>query len=221
MTKHDHPIAATSSIEHAAPDNPPADIPRPECWSPAKQAAFLRELSASHCVKRAALSVGMSRQSAYKLRARLKGEPFDLAWTAAFRCRFDALAEMAMDRAMNGVEVPHLHKGEVVHTSRRYDERVTGALLAMRESFRSPHVPSWHGASSYPPDDFRGLVERVEHGPETWREEKLLEYEAVEDDCEEDEDEALSDYERWLAQADEDDVENWDDAPGDEFGENP
>ena len=44
----------------------------------------------------------MGRSSAYALRARLKGEPFDLAWQAALRCRFDGLAEVALERAITG-----------------------------------------------------------------------------------------------------------------------
>ena len=44
----------------------------------------------------------MSRQSAYALRARLKGEPFDRAWQAALLNRFDALAEAAMERVEQG-----------------------------------------------------------------------------------------------------------------------
>ncbi len=120
----------------------------------------------------------MSRQSAYGLRARLRGEPFDLAWIAALRCRFDALAEAALERALHGVEVPHFYKGELVGTSRRYDERLTVALLAMRERFAPPPVPQWHDASAYPADDFAGLVERIESGPETWDEERRLGYAA-------------------------------------------
>jgi molybdenum-dependent DNA-binding transcriptional regulator ModE len=54
-------------------------------WNKFKMAKFLQRLAATHSVSAAARSVGMSRQSAYKLRARLKGEPFDIAWEAAFR----------------------------------------------------------------------------------------------------------------------------------------
>lgn len=110
----------------------------------------------------------MSRQSAYQLRARLRGEPFDLAWDAAFRTAYDALAEAAMERALNGVEVPHFHKGELVHCSRRFDERLTVALLAMRPTVRRPVHPSWHPASEYDRGDFPALLHRVAHGPDTW-----------------------------------------------------
>ncbi|MCK0127442.1 hypothetical protein [Erythrobacter sp. F6033] len=147
-------------------------------WTPERQSAFLTALASTHSVTQAARAVGMSRQSAYALRARLKGEPFDLAWHAALRCRFDALAEAALERAMHGVEVPHFHQGELIHTSRRFDERLTVALLAMRERLGPPRVPSTHAAFAYRANEFGPLLERVEHGPETWDEESRLEYEA-------------------------------------------
>ncbi|MEM7689200.1 MAG: hypothetical protein AAF291_09270 [Pseudomonadota bacterium] len=177
---------------------------RHDGWTPRRQATFLEALASTHSVAKAARAAGMSRQSAYGLRARLKGEPFDLAWTAALQCRFDALAEAAMDRALNGVEVPHLYKGELVHTSRRYDERLTVALLAMREAFHGRRVPASHRASAYRPDDFGALVKRVSEGPETWDEQVRLEYEAL--------------YEEKEHEQKEHDEEEQDAAPG-EFGE--
>lgn len=110
----------------------------------------------------------MSRQSAYLLRARLHGEPFDRAWAAAFQRHFDALAEAAMDRALNGVEVPHYHKGELVGTSRRYDERLTLGLLAMRESFFRTEPEPMSAADAYDPGDLAVLIGRVAEGPESW-----------------------------------------------------
>ncbi len=141
---------------------------RHDGWTPARQARFLRELAASHCVAGAARAAGMSRQSAYRLRNRLKGEPFDIAWQAAFRMQYDALAEAALERAINGVEVPHFYKGELIHTSRRYDERATVALLALRERLVLP-VRCWRAeAEGLEVDDFETLVARVEHGDELW-----------------------------------------------------
>ena len=67
-----------------------------------------------------------------------------------------------MERALNGVEVPHYHKGELVGTSRRFDERLTVSLLGMRGNFLRPPAPMRHPSSAYEPDDSRGLVERVE-----------------------------------------------------------
>ena len=160
---------AVSSTMLAAPAQraPLPEDPAPG-WTPERQAGFLRALAATHNVSAAARSVGMSRQSAYQLRARLKGQPFDYAWEFAFQCAFDALAQAAMDRALNGVEVPHYHKGELVGTSRRFDERLTVALLQMRDGFLRPEPPPRHPASGWEPDDFGLLVERVGQGMESW-----------------------------------------------------
>lgn len=152
-------------------------------WSPEKQAIFLRALAASHSVAQAARVAGMSRQSAYDLRARLKGEPFDLAWHAALQCRFDALAEAALERALHGVEVPHYYKGELVGTSRRFDERLTVALFAMRDRLGPRAAPQWHPSAHYDRSDFSRLVARVEEGPATWHEEWLEDREAALDEC--------------------------------------
>lgn len=143
---------------------------RHNSWTPARQAAFLRELSATHNVAAAARSVGMSRQSAYQLRAKLRGEPFDAAWEAAFVTRFDVLAEAALDRALNGVEVPHYYNGELVGTSRRYDERLTLSLLSMRRNLARPEPNEYQPASAFAADDVAGLIDRVEQGPEEWHE---------------------------------------------------
>jgi hypothetical protein len=122
--------------------------------------------------------VGMSRQSAYKLRARLQGLPFAAAWEAAFVTRFDVLAEAALDRALHGVEVPHYYQGELIGTSRRYDERLTLALLATRAGFARPPAENFDPASAFAADDLGALIERVERGPEEWLEDPNDEFDA-------------------------------------------
>lgn len=166
------PLALTDQTrpEHAS---------RHDGWTPSRQVTFLRALASSHSVSQAARMVGMSRQSAYALRARLKGEPFDLAWHAALRCKLDELAEAALERALNGVEVPHFHQGELIHTSRRFDERLTIVLLAMRDRLGPVRRRPPHRAAAFGPEDFGPLLERVEHGPETWDEEVRQEYEQL------------------------------------------
>jgi hypothetical protein len=118
------------------PITPPPSSAEPNGprWTPRKMADFLRELASTHSVQAAAKAVGMSRQSAYRLRARLKGLAFDSAWDEAFHHSYHNLAYLALERAMHGVEVPHFHKGELIHTSRRYDERLTAMLLKLFNS---------------------------------------------------------------------------------------
>jgi len=122
-----HPAASASDADL----NSPTEARSGERWTPPKMAAFLRTLAATHSVSAAARSVGMSRQSAYRLRARVKGEPFDLAWDEAFTHSYQNLPYAALDRALNGIEVPHYYKGELIGTSRRFDERLTVALLKL------------------------------------------------------------------------------------------
>jgi hypothetical protein len=113
------------------PDPSQAHGPR---WTPRKMTEFLRALAASHSVTEAAKAVGMSRQSAYRLRSRLKGMAFDAAWDEAFHHSYCNLAHAALERALNGIEVPHYYKGELIGTSRRYDERLTVGLLRLLNS---------------------------------------------------------------------------------------
>lgn len=197
---HDPADAAPASSGKALTTSPQTTrTTRHDGWTTSRQVTFLRALASSHSVAEAARAAGMSRQSAYALRARLKGEPFDLAWHAAMRCRFDALAEIAIERAMHGVEVPHFYHGELVGTSRRYDERLTIALLAMRERFDAPRFPATHRASAYNDGEFGKLVARVETGPETWLEEARAAYADLpeEEDWDEEENEDWDEEDDW------------------------
>lgn len=145
----------------ALPANPAAeDAAR---WTPPRQAEFLRQLVGTKSVSQAAAAVGMSRQSAYRLRARLKGRPFDVAWEIAFQHGYYDLAQAALERAMHGVEVPVFHGGEQVGSYRKYDERLTCFLLAQRSATApqpagGAQAPAEFWASKW--DQMLGLVER-------------------------------------------------------------
>jgi hypothetical protein len=90
--RHSPASGTPCDVGSAAPPEAPAAAgmtttgqrpPRDHEWSPAKKAAFLRALAATQSVSRAARAVGMGRQSAYKLKRRLAGQPFDVAWEQA------------------------------------------------------------------------------------------------------------------------------------------
>jgi len=139
-------------------------MPRHDGWPLDTQAAFLRALSATHSVSEAARSVGRSRQAAYRLRSRLKGQPFDLAWEVAFHHSYDVLAHAALERALNGVEVPVFYQGELVHTYRRYDERLTVALLARFTQGGNPAFGRLGPMAERHARDFETLLAKVEAG---------------------------------------------------------
>jgi hypothetical protein len=132
-------------------------------WTARKMAEFLRQLSATHSVSAAAKSVGMSRKSAYRLRSRLKGKAFDLAWDVAFHHSYDNLAHAALERALNGVEIPIFNKGEQVGSYRRFDERLTLALMA--QSMHGTPLLGRHAADAERhASRFEALVAEVEAG---------------------------------------------------------
>jgi len=153
-------------------------------WNKFKMAEFLRQLAATHSVAAAARSVGMSRQSAYKLRSRLKGEPLDIAWETAFRHGYDNLAHAALERAINGVEVPHYHNGELVGTHHKFDERLTVALLAMLNRYGVPQVGRYTAAAEFHSERWDAPLARVETDHPLRRFEKardpLIEMQALE-----------------------------------------
>ena len=105
---------------------------RHDGWTADKQTDFVAALGASGCVTDACRSVGMSTESAYKLRARPDATDFRLAWAAALDFAVDRLDHAVLARAINGVAVPHYFKGEVVGEHRRYDERLALFLLRYR-----------------------------------------------------------------------------------------
>lgn len=143
---------------------PPDKTTRHDGWDLERQTAFLRALSATHSVSEAAKSVGRSRQSAYALRSRLKGQPFDLAWEVAFHHSYDVLAHTALERALNGVEVPVFFQGEQVGSYRRFDERLTVALLARFTMGSNPAFGRLGPAAERHARDFEALLAKVERG---------------------------------------------------------
>lgn len=61
---------------------------RHDGWTPERQLAFLAALSLTRSVTRSAAVVGMSRESAYRLRARPHGALFAARWDQILRLRF-------------------------------------------------------------------------------------------------------------------------------------
>ena len=128
---------------------------------------FLEILAETGSVSVAAKCVGMSRQSAYRLRSRLIRQPFDLAWEAALEFGLQQLAHSALDRALNGIVVPVFYKGEKIGERRVFNERATlNLMLAM------PHIGKDHAARDFASRNWVGLLERIAGQPVVWTEEE-------------------------------------------------
>jgi len=185
MNKHWDLVTAMAEAGEApqrpAPPPPePAEgaarpVPRPvpyvapgDRWNKPKMGEFLRQLAATHSVSAAARAVGMNRRSAYRLRNRLKGQPFDIAWEAAFRQGYDELAHAALELALEGEEVPHYYRGERKGTHRKRHPALVVQLLKMRNQAGAPTLGRYNAAAEYWSENWDQLVERVETGPVTW-----------------------------------------------------
>lgn len=116
--------------------DPVAVRARHDGWSPARQLAFLDALAESGCIHEACASVGVSRQSAYRLRMRTDAQAFRMAWDAALDFAVRRVSDEMFSRAIHGVAVPHFYKGELVGEHRRYDNRLAMFLVRYRDPLR-------------------------------------------------------------------------------------
>jgi len=110
--------------------------PRRDGWTVERQIAFIEKLAGGSTISAACKSVGMSRESARKLRRHPWAGDFRDAWDAASDCRYDELEEAALERSKNGVPRPIFYKGEQVGEWRHFDERLTMFLLRFRRRHR-------------------------------------------------------------------------------------
>ena len=102
----------------------PRQRSRHDGWSADKQSAFIDALSQYGIVRAAAEKVGMHAASAYKLREADGAESFSAAWDKALKTGMAQLVDIAMDRAIHGVAVPHFYKGEQVGERRWFDNKL-------------------------------------------------------------------------------------------------
>jgi len=123
---------------------------RHDGWTRERQIAFIEALAECGCVGDACRRVGMSAESAYRLRRRFDAQGFRLAWDAALDYAIRRLSDAAFSRAIHGVPVPHYYKGEVVGEHRRYDNRLTMFLLRHRDPL---HYGPIEGAENNPHDE--------------------------------------------------------------------
>jgi hypothetical protein len=106
-------------------------VPRRDGWTEEKQRRFIEVLADTGVVGHAAKAVGMTRETAYRLRRSVEGAAFARAWDAA-RDQAGALIEdIAFERAIEGV-ARHVYdgNGDVVATRHIYNDRLLAFLLS-------------------------------------------------------------------------------------------
>lgn len=110
----------------------PSQTNRRDGWTAERQRAFIEALADTGSVEAACKQVNMSSAGAYRIRRLPEGESFAAAWEAALDLGVQRLEDVAMDRALNGVEEPFYAYGNLVGTRRRYNDRLLMFMLRNR-----------------------------------------------------------------------------------------
>lgn len=121
----------------------PAFLPAPtrgraDGWTAVRQADFIGFLAETGSVAEAARKVGLSRESAYRLRRRAGAESFAQAWDAAaaggkggdFAPPRKFTPDEVAARALGGTLQVRMRRGRYVGTLRKSDDRLLLRLLA-------------------------------------------------------------------------------------------
>ena len=136
---------------------------RHDGWTEARQRGFIEALADTGSVKAAAHAVNMTPEGAYLLRRHQHGESFRKAWAAALDLGVQRIEDVAMERALNGVEVPVYAYGKIIGTRRVYNDR----LLMFMLRNRAPKRFAADGAKGMNAVD-RALLKRLK---KEWRKE--------------------------------------------------
>ena len=141
----------------------PRHYNRHDGWTEERQRGFIAALADTGSVKSAAHAVNMTPEGAYQLRRHPAAQQFRKAWEAALALGVQRLEDVAMERALHGIEVPVYHFGEIIGTRRVHNDRLLMFLLRNRAPKRFA-ADSWQktGAAT------RGQLDRLR---KKWREE--------------------------------------------------
>lgn len=117
---------------------------RADGWTPWRQAAFLGYLAETGSVRSASLRVGMTRETAYRLRRRAGAESFSAAWDAIVR-RLRGKGDLPkrkvthfelVERACHGTLRPVLYRRRFTSVAQEVDlksfRRFIGQVFAPR-----------------------------------------------------------------------------------------
>jgi hypothetical protein len=102
----------------------PTASTRHDGWTPARQIAFIQLLSTHGGVSAAARAIGMTPQSANRLRRRTDAESFAVAWDAALEEGRLRAYDQAMTYGREGRLVPVTRMGRLVGHRRVIDNRL-------------------------------------------------------------------------------------------------
>jgi hypothetical protein len=125
------PPPARRRMPRVPPFYPVPTRGRRDGWTVQRQADFLGYLAETGSVMGACEAVGMSRNSAYKLRARRDGQSFAAAWDAALGAPVRKVTVTDLPfLAYHGLVRPILFRGKYRGATRKPDDSALLRLLA-------------------------------------------------------------------------------------------
>ena len=110
----------------------PRHCNRHDGWTPDRQQRFIEALADLGSVKAAAHRVNMAPEGAYHLRRHPEAGEFRRAWKAALALGVQQLEDVAMERALHGVEVPVYSYGKLIGSRVVHNDRLLMFLLRNR-----------------------------------------------------------------------------------------
>ncbi len=110
----------------------PREKDRSNGWKPEVQQAFIEALAETGSVRAACRRVARADHGAYLLRRHPEAAAFRVAWDAALDIGMRRIEDVAMDRALNGVEVPVYSYGKLVGARTVYNDRLVMFMLRNR-----------------------------------------------------------------------------------------
>jgi hypothetical protein len=128
-------MAGAGRSAPSVPDFDPVPVrARRDGWTVERQRAFMVALHATRSVSKATRAVGMSRETAYRLRERRGAESFAAAWDAAFALPacVPTSADLLWHRAFYGSVRPIVRRGKEVGVAVKPDNQ---ALLTLMRRF--------------------------------------------------------------------------------------
>lgn len=127
---HRRPDPRSAAVQNRRISRIPAFTPaelraRRDGWTPVRQAEFIGYLAETRCIKQAAERVGMSRESAYRLRRKPGAEGFVAAWNYVLDAPETPKAKVTLERLLQRVRLgryrPMMRAGRYVGTLKKPD----------------------------------------------------------------------------------------------------
>ncbi|KEO91645.1 hypothetical protein EH31_02950 [Erythrobacter longus] len=125
----------------------PRQYERHDGWTPERQQNFIEALADTGSVASACKKVDMSTVGAYHLRRQEGAESFRKAWKKALDLGIQQLEDVAMERALHGVDEPVYSYGELVGVRKKVNDRLLMFMLRNRAPERFGNAAAKGGGS--------------------------------------------------------------------------